>query len=63
MKMIEKMGVSDYGLTFWKMVPNLPGTGCELEVGIVASKEGLQVGAGMITWADLDQARAKFTDG
>ncbi len=60
---IEKIGLIAEGWTFWKMVPNLPGTNCHMSVDIVATDKGLQIGAGIISWADLDLARAEFTDG
>jgi len=59
---IKNMGIGGLGNTFWKLMltRKTMGTSGDLEVGIKADETGLEIGDGVITWEELEQARKEL---
>jgi len=58
---LTKGGTNGAGWQFWKvLIPEELATG-GLEVSLNTDKDGLNVGGGVITWDELDEARKALT--
>ena len=55
--MLKREGVGGTGHTYWKLIVPDEVIAKGLEVGVIATEEGIEIGGEEITWDELDDAK------